>query len=313
MAIRLAAVAVVLIMIGPAATLIILTTMINSDPTGGCTSSTTGEAILNPPTSSPDAAAKDGETSRVVFPFPAGTWVVTDEFGPRTHPVTGEESFRTGLDLGAPAGTPILAAADGTVTVAEPTDIYGGLIIIQHRIDDETVATAYGHLWDPVQHVRVGGTVTAGQHLGDVGNAGKSTGPHLHFEVRRGGTNGDPWIRRDGCNPVGRPNWPSQAGSSRAAAKPTHPPVRSSQPLVTGIGWSMTPPATASSSPPALCTSTSDPERPSRTRLGLATRPGQEANQSIRRAAPATSPSATPSAPDQPQHNSRPAGPSPTG
>lgn len=70
------------------------------------------------------------ESSRVVFPLPEGTWVKTDDFGPRIHPITGERSFHTGLDLGAADGTPILAAADGTVTVAEFSGGYGGLIVI---------------------------------------------------------------------------------------------------------------------------------------------------------------------------------------
>lgn len=131
------------------------------------------------------------ESSRVVFPLPEGTWVLTDEFGPRIHPITGEQSFHTGTDFAAPDGTPILAAADGTVTVAQYTEQWGGQVVVEHTIDGGTVATAYIHPWEHGIHVSVGDTVTAGQHIADVGSSGMSTGPHLHFEVRDGGTDGE--------------------------------------------------------------------------------------------------------------------------
>lgn len=164
-------------------------------------------ALLNPstitncrPSTSPVPAPGSGG-SRVVFPLPEGSWLVTDTFGPRTNPVTGAASFHTGLDLGAADGTPILAAADGVVTDVEQSRIYGGLVVIEHRIKGQPVATAYAHLWKAGIHVHVGDAVTAGQHIGDVGSAGQSTGAHLHFEVRPGGTTRRPtdptvWLRR---------------------------------------------------------------------------------------------------------------------
>lgn len=137
-------------------------------------------------------AAEPAESSRVVFPLPEGTWTATSPFGPRTHPITGEEeSFHTGADFSAADGTPILAAADGTVTVAEFSGGYGGLVVIEHTIDGQTVATAYAHSWEHGIHVAAGDRVTAGQHIADVGSSGMSTGPHLHFEVRDGGTDGE--------------------------------------------------------------------------------------------------------------------------
>ncbi len=116
--------------------------------------------------------------------------MMSSPFGPRVHPITAEQSFHTGTDFAAPDGTPILAAADGVVTVAGPVGGYGNLIVIEHRIDGQIVATGYGHMWDNGIHVHVGDRVTAGQHIADVGSNGMSTGPHLHFEVRPGGTNG---------------------------------------------------------------------------------------------------------------------------
>ena len=136
-------------------------------------------------------AATAAESSRVVFPLPEDTWVLTSEYGPRVHPISGESSFHTGTDFAAPDGTPILAAADGTVTVAQFSGGYGGLIVIEHSIAGQTVATAYGHMWETGIHVSPGDQVTAGQHIGDVGSSGNSTGPHLHFEVRPGGTDGE--------------------------------------------------------------------------------------------------------------------------
>ena len=134
--------------------------------------------------------AAPAATSKVVFPLPEGTWVQSDDFGPRTDPISGEQSYHHGLDLGAADGTPILAAADGVVTVAEFSGNWGGLIVIEHQTDGETVATAYAHMWQHGIHVTPGENVIAGQHIGDVGSSGYSTGTHLHFEVRPGGTNG---------------------------------------------------------------------------------------------------------------------------
>lgn len=141
------------------------------------------------------------ESSRVVFPLPEGTWTPTSQFGPRTHPVTDRTSMHTGADFAAPDGTAILAAADGTVTQAGPSRAFGQLIVIEHHLDNQTVATAYAHMWDTGVHVSAGDTVTAGQHIGDVGSSGYSTGPHLHFEVRPGGTDATatdpvPWLNQ---------------------------------------------------------------------------------------------------------------------
>ncbi|WP_197683336.1 M23 family metallopeptidase [Jiangella alkaliphila] len=132
------------------------------------------------------------EAGRVVFPLPAETWIKTSDFGLRIHPITGEVSFHSGTDYAATEATPILAAADGRVASTDTTPIYGGLIVIEHTIDDQPVATAYAHIWPEDIHVSPGQLVTAGQHIGDVGSAGQSTGPHLHLEVRPGGPDQPP-------------------------------------------------------------------------------------------------------------------------
>lgn len=160
----------------------ILEALTDSNPSNG-TSEDGGDAVT---------AGEVSETSRVVFPVPEDTWLLSDEFGPRTHPVTGEESNHTGTDFAAPDGTPIFAAADGIVTQASHTESAGGIVVIEHQVNGSTIATKYIHSWEHGIHVTTGETVTAGDHIADVGSSGVSTGPHLHFEVLDGGTEGEP-------------------------------------------------------------------------------------------------------------------------
>ncbi len=75
--------------------------------------------------------------------------------------------------------------------MAEFSGTWGGIIVIEHHLDGGTVATACVHMWQHGIHVKVGDQVIAGQHIGDVGSSGHSTGTHLHFEVRPGGTNAE--------------------------------------------------------------------------------------------------------------------------
>ncbi len=112
---------------------------------------------------------------------------ITSEFGPRHHPVLGTTRDHDGLDIAAPTGTPVLAAAGGTVTFAGSRGGYGNMVIVAHP---NGLETRYAH-----QHqltVSAGQSVQAGQRIGSVGSTGMSTGPHLHFEARRGGTPVDP-------------------------------------------------------------------------------------------------------------------------
>jgi murein DD-endopeptidase MepM/ murein hydrolase activator NlpD len=144
------------------------------------------------------------ETTRVVFPLPTGTWVRTDPFGMRVHPITGERSMHTGTDFAAADGTPIFAIADGMVTHAGYSGGYGGLIVIEHTVGGQRVASAYAHMWENGIYVANGQTVSAGQHIGDVGSSVQSTGPHLHFEIREGGGGGtavdsEPWLAERGA------------------------------------------------------------------------------------------------------------------
>ena len=164
------------------------------------------QAQCLPSTSSVSTAANSvvPETSHVVFPLPAGTWVRTSGFGIRVHPITGERKLHTGVDFAAPSGTHILAAADGRVAFAGPATGYGHLILIEHTVGGQQVATGYAHMYANDIHVVAGDSVTAGQYIADVGSDGYSTGSHLHFEVRPGGADGapidpEPWLASNGA------------------------------------------------------------------------------------------------------------------
>lgn len=117
------------------------------------------------------------------WPLPGHTQI-TDPFGMRTNPVTGQSGdFHTGADIAAPLGTPILAAKDGTViSVVRGDPIYGTNITIDHGNGE---VSFYGHMSQ--SYVSVGQHVTAGEPIAPVGSEGRSTGPHLHFEIRLNG------------------------------------------------------------------------------------------------------------------------------
>jgi murein DD-endopeptidase MepM/ murein hydrolase activator NlpD len=99
----------------------------------------------------------------------------------------GEMVNHPGFDLAATTGTPVAAAAGGTVVHAGPAGTYGNLVTLRH---DNGFETRYAHLSSI--DVKVGDRVEAGSGLGKVGSTGYSTGPHLHFEVRHGGKAIDP-------------------------------------------------------------------------------------------------------------------------
>ena len=108
-------------------------------------------------------------------------------YGLRTDPIHGGTINHPGFDLAAPVGAEVGAAAGGTVIHAGPAGTYGNLVTVRHANGFET---RYAHL--SAVDVNVGDTVQAGQDLGKVGTTGYSTGPHLHFEVRRDGQTIDP-------------------------------------------------------------------------------------------------------------------------
>ena len=128
-------------------------------------------------------------TGTLQWPLPvAGT--ITSQFGHRVDPITGEVSSHTGTDIACAEGTPILAAADGIVTVANGLDSWGGSYGYYIQIDHGGgLETLYAHCSSIC--VTTGQQVQAGQVIGYVGHTGRATGSHLHLETRANGTRGD--------------------------------------------------------------------------------------------------------------------------
>jgi len=108
---------------------------------------------------------------------------ISSGFGNRIHPVTRRRSFHSGIDIANSRGTSILASRNGKVTFAGYQGTYGNFIIVNHG---NGIETAYAHLSS--MNVRVGQNVTQGDVIGKMGTTGRSTGNHLHFEIRIGGS-----------------------------------------------------------------------------------------------------------------------------
>ena len=123
------------------------------------------------------------------FRFPLDRGRITSTYGLRLSPITGEKAFHPGIDIAAPAGTPVFASGQGVVIADSYSEILGNYVIIKHP---GTYHTVYGHL--KKSFVILGSSVKAGNIIGEVGNTGYSTGPHLHFEVRSGEKAEDPLI-----------------------------------------------------------------------------------------------------------------------
>ena len=113
--------------------------------------------------------------------------LITSGFGWRTHPILNRRIFHNGIDLDSPYGTPIRAAGDGRVILAQTWSGFGNTVVIQHGGD---VTSIYGHM--SRFGTSVGNDVREGNVIGYVGCTGLCTGPHLHFEVREDGVPVDP-------------------------------------------------------------------------------------------------------------------------
>jgi murein DD-endopeptidase MepM/ murein hydrolase activator NlpD len=114
---------------------------------------------------------------------------LSSRFGMRKHPILGYTRLHKGTDFAAPRGTPIYAAGDGVVESAGRNGAYGKYLRIRHN---STYKTAYAHMTRIAKGMRRGKRVRQGQIIGYVGSTGRSTGPHLHYEVLRGGRQVNP-------------------------------------------------------------------------------------------------------------------------
>lgn len=122
-----------------------------------------------------------------IFLAPVENPKISSTFGPRVDPFLGTARMHNGMDMSAPEGTPIRASADGTVVIAAEQGGYGLCTVIDHG---SGLGTLYGH--QSVLAVKPGDVVKRGQVIGFVGSTGRSTGPHLHWEVRQFGQPVDP-------------------------------------------------------------------------------------------------------------------------
>jgi len=114
--------------------------------------------------------------------LPVETGYYSSNFGYRIDPFNGRQAFHTGVDFIAAPGSAVMAAAGGVVSAAEVHPEYGKMIDLDH---DNGLTTRYAHLSRMV--VKVGDVVLKGQRVGELGQSGRATGPHLHFEVREHG------------------------------------------------------------------------------------------------------------------------------
>jgi murein DD-endopeptidase MepM/ murein hydrolase activator NlpD len=161
-------------------------------------------AFLAPGETRPDWYDAEGKSARrFLMKTPINGARLSSGFGMRRHPILGYSRMHRGTDFAAPTGTPILAAGEGTVVRAGPFSSFGNYVRIRHANGYET---AYAHMSRFARGIRAGTRVSQGQIIGYVGTTGRSTGPHLHYEVLRRGQQINPINLRvaNGRNLTGR-------------------------------------------------------------------------------------------------------------
>ncbi len=137
-----------------------------------------------------DYFAPDGHSVRkTLMRTPIDGARLSSGFGKRHHPILGYTKMHKGSDFAAPTGTPIMAAGDGVVEVAGRNGAYGNYVRIRHNSE---IKTAYAHASRFAKGIRAGSRVKQGQIIAYVGTTGRSTGPHLHYEVLLGGRQVNP-------------------------------------------------------------------------------------------------------------------------
>ncbi|MEO0528503.1 MAG: peptidoglycan DD-metalloendopeptidase family protein, partial [Bacteroidota bacterium] len=126
-----------------------------------------------------NASTEDGLPPSFISPIEqVNIKKITSGFGPSKDPISKALKFHNGIDLQAPSGTDVMASAEGVVTVSSMGNLNGNYVIIEHR---DGYSTKYMHLKD--RSVHVGQKIVSSDIIGHVGNTGRSTGPHLHFEI----------------------------------------------------------------------------------------------------------------------------------
>jgi murein DD-endopeptidase MepM/ murein hydrolase activator NlpD len=126
----------------------------------------------------------------IFFKFPLPYGKISSGFGSRSSPIGGHPEIHNGIDIAAPEGTDVFAVREGNVVKSGNDPTYGNYLLIEHSGEYQSF---YGHL--SKVFALVGQVVSAGTVIGEVGTSGRSTGPHLHFEIRKNGLPVDPTSR----------------------------------------------------------------------------------------------------------------------
>ncbi|MHB1288576.1 peptidoglycan DD-metalloendopeptidase family protein, partial [Georgenia sp.] len=167
------------------------------------------------------AAAAPPRAGGVSGPLERDGYAMTSHFGPRCVPTVYASTFHKGVDLGAAAGSPIVAIAAGTVVRTRPDPVAGQWILIEHNVDGRRLYSSYSHMRDADAFVREGWHVDAGQKIAEVASTGVSTAPHLHLEIWLDELDGDravdpvAWLRGRGVD----------LGAAATRAMPWVPPA----------------------------------------------------------------------------------------
>jgi murein DD-endopeptidase MepM/ murein hydrolase activator NlpD len=133
--------------------------------------------------------ANGKSTQKALMKTPVEGARLSSRFGRRKHPILGYTRLHKGLDFAAPRGTPIMAAGNGTIEMATRNGSFGNYIRIRHG---NSYKTAYAHLKSYARGIKKGAKVKQGQIIGYIGTTGRSTGPHLHYEVLLSGKQVNP-------------------------------------------------------------------------------------------------------------------------
>lgn len=146
-----------------------------------------GQKLFIPGAKLDETTLKKAMGELFIYPL-SGNWRLSSKFGPRKDPFTGVPSTHTGIDLAISQGTPIKASMSGKIIAVGFTNVYGNYVIIDHENGYQTL---YAHMYKPCP-LKKGQRVNQGTQIGQVGNTGYSTGPHLHFTVYKNGKLIDP-------------------------------------------------------------------------------------------------------------------------